>query len=57
MIDEKKLLKVLENWSDYWGKKTDGISLLKWATILRFKALIKSQPKIENYLENQEESK
>ncbi len=57
MIDEKKLLKVLDDWSDYWGKKTDGISLLKWATILRFKALIKSQPKIENYLENQEESK
>jgi hypothetical protein len=57
MIDEKKLLKVLDDWSDYWGKKTDGISLLKWATILRFKALIKSQPKTENYLENQEESK
>ena len=29
MIDEKKVLEVLENWSDYWGKKTDTISLLK----------------------------
>lgn len=57
MIDEKKLLKVLDDWSDYWGKKTDGISLLKWATILRFKALIERQPKIGNSLENEEESK
>lgn len=57
MIDEKKLLKVLDDWSDYWGKKTDTISLLKWATILRFKALIERQPKIGNSLENEEESK
>lgn len=57
MIDEKKVLEVLENWSDYWGKKTDTISLLKWATILRLKALIERQPKIGNSLENEEESK
>lgn len=57
MIDEKKVLKVLDDWSNYWGKKTDGISLLKWATILQFKALIKSQSKIDSCIKKQEETR
>ena len=50
MIDEKYLMKVLENWSEYWGKKSDGYSRLKWIMTIRFKALIKNFTKIGEWI-------
>ena len=50
MIDEKKLLEVLEKWDDYLGKKSDGFSMLKWTTIIRLKSLVTHQPKIGEWI-------
>lgn len=49
MIDEKKLLEVLKEWSDCYRNKTDGFSMLKWTTITRLKALVEQQPKVDEW--------
>lgn len=50
MIDEKELLKVLNKWSDFLGKKTDGRSILKWVTLLRVRALVIHFPKANDWI-------
>lgn len=50
MIDEKELSKVLDKWSDFWGKKTDGRSKLKWTTLLRVRALVNHFPKVNDWI-------
>ncbi len=50
MIDEKELLKVLDKWSVFWGKKTDGCSRLKWTTLLKVRALVEHFPKANEWV-------
>ena len=50
MIDEKELSKVLDKWSDFWEKKTDGRSRLKWTTLLRVRALVIHFPKAHDWI-------
>lgn len=50
MIDEKKLLKVLDRWSEHYIKKQDGYSMLKFIMVIRFKSLVMHSPKISEWI-------
>lgn len=50
MIDEKKLLKVLDEWSEHYIKKQDGYSMFKFIMIIRFKSLVMHSPKISEWI-------
>lgn len=50
MIDEKKLLKVLNEWSEHYIKKKDAYSRIKFLMISRFKSMVSHSPKINKWI-------
>lgn len=50
MIDEKKLLKVLNEWSEHYIKKKDAYSRIKFLMVSRFKSMVSHSPKINKWI-------